>query len=135
MTPAYLKAFRVTITVHHRPQTTDLRIVWTDLRFELRMKYAWYFRYRAALLQVQYPKSRIDLHFSEIDPSQKIVKDAIATQIRAKRITLGKYRNKLQLAREHWSSIFPIDEDPLYIRAAAKVARLASELESLESQL
>lgn len=31
-------------------------IKWSGLRFELLIKYRWYFNYRAALLQIQYPK-------------------------------------------------------------------------------
>ena len=29
---------------------------WSGLKWELRIKYDWYFKYRAALLQIKYPR-------------------------------------------------------------------------------
>ena len=36
-------------------------IKWSDLPFSVRNKWDWYFKYRAALLQVKYPKYYVQM--------------------------------------------------------------------------
>lgn len=41
----------------------------------------------------------------------------------------------LKKARQHWNSIFPIEEDQLYIKAVAKIEQKKVDLEQLEKEL
>lgn len=101
---------------------------WSGLRFDLRMKYDWYFKYRAALLQVKYPKFQIDVFWGNEPAQGKTLEQIQQGRIRAKKAKITEIKNKLQRAKENWSCLFPIEEDVIYRKAVAKVNRLELEL-------
>jgi hypothetical protein len=73
-------------------------IQWSGLRWELRQKYDWYFKYRAALLQVKYPKHIVEC-VSGNEPAQgKTLKALREDKLRAKRSKITQFKNKLQQA-------------------------------------
>ena len=49
-----------TIKVLNEKHEIIEHLKWDDLRWEVRIKYNWYFKYRAALLQVKYPKFKVE---------------------------------------------------------------------------
>lgn len=104
---------------------------WTQLRWELRTKYDWYFRYRAALLQVQYPKFLIDTAWGNETPDDKAREQLLKNMLRAKKAKITGLRNKLHKAREEWNSFLPVEEDPVYLKCLAKVERLEAEFKSM----
>lgn len=107
---------------------------WSDLRFELRMKYDWYFKYRAALLQVKYPKYEVNTLWGQENASERTSLQIMDARIRSKKSKICEHKNKLEKARSLWRTyIFPIEEDPLYQKAVEKIARLENELTELES--
>lgn len=106
---------------------------WSDLRFELRMKYDWYFKYRAALLQVKYPKYEVNTFWGQEKPSERTFGQIMDARIRSKKSKICEYKNKLEKAKASWSYIFPIEDDPLFQKAVDKIARLEKELTELES--
>lgn len=106
---------------------------WQDLRFELRMKYDWYFKYRAALLQVKYPKFEVNTLWGQENASERTSLQIMDARIRSKKSKICEYKNKLEKAKATWSYIFPIEEDTLFQKAVDKIARLEKELTELES--
>jgi hypothetical protein len=106
---------------------------WEQLRWEVRQKYDWYFKYRAALAQVNHPKCYVEVCWGVQDPDVKTAEQLLANKIVAKQRTLTKYKNLLKKSEETWSSMFPIQEDPIYQKAAAKVDRLYTELLELKN--
>src|SRR5690606_1187671 len=80
---------------------------WSGLRFDLRMKYDWYFKYRAALLQVKYPKFQIDVFWGNEPAQGKTLEQIRESKIRAKKAKITEIKNKLQKAKDNWSSLFP----------------------------
>ena len=71
METTYTRVHWVKIRAAEKQGDCDNKIVltWKQLPFELRMKYDWYFKYRAALLQVQNPKWYVVLTFGSEAPN------------------------------------------------------------------
>jgi hypothetical protein len=114
-----------------RPDDMIDNLRWDNLSFELRLKYDWYFKYRAALLQVKYPKARIEFRFGHQDAEGKSLDHIKANRITAKKRKITELINKLEKDKKSWAKIFPIEEDILYKKASAKVERLEQELQDL----
>lgn len=104
---------------------------WSGLKWELRLKYNWYFKYRAALIQVKYPKFEVQIFMGNEPAQGKTLQQLEQSKIKSKKAKITEYKNKLQKAKESWSSFFPIEEDELYKKAANKINRLELELISL----
>lgn len=123
----------VIIKVHTKQGGNLLQLHrWEDLRFELRTKYDWYFRYRAALAQVQHPRAYVDFRWGLSPASPKTEVQILKNRIRAKRAKITGYKNKLQRIAAEWDSIFPIEEDMPYQRTVCKINELERELQKME---
>jgi len=104
---------------------------WSNMKWQLRVKYDWYFKYRAALLQVKYPKYLVDLIIGNEPAKGKALEQIKADKLRAKKAKLTKYKNNLEKAKQSWASIFPIEEDQLYQKAVEKIKSLEFELNNM----
>lgn len=104
---------------------------WSGLKWELRLKYDWYFKYRAALLQVKYPKFEVQTFWGNEPAKGKTLEDIRKNKIRAKKSKITEYKNKLKKAEASWSSLFPIEDDIDYQKAVKKIERLESELQCI----
>lgn len=104
---------------------------WSGLRFDLRMKYDWYFKYRAALVQVKYPKFQVDVFWGNEPAQGKTLEQIQQGRIRAKKGKVNEIKNKLEKARLNWCSLFPIEDDPTYQRAIEKLRVVEKELTEL----
>lgn len=102
---------------------------WSGMKWDLRLKYDWYFKYRAALLQVKYPKFDIQIYWGNEPATGKTLEEIRQTKIRAKKSKITESKNKLQRAKDNWSSLFPIEDDTDYQRAVQKINRLEFELQ------
>lgn len=111
------------------------RLYWNDMRLDTRNRYGWYFNYRAALLQVKYPKYRIEYHWGNEPAVGKSKIEYIKSRISAKKRTISKYNNIINNARANWNELFPIEEHELYIKGIAKIERLKNELIEIETEL
>jgi hypothetical protein len=71
METTYTRVHWVKIYAAEKQGQCDNKIVllWQQLPFELRTKYDWYFKYRAALLQVQYPRWYVTMTFGSEAPN------------------------------------------------------------------
>ena len=104
---------------------------WSGLKWKLRLKYDWYFKYRAALLQVKYPKFEVQTYWGNEPATGKTLEEIRNAKIRAKKSKITEYKNKLEKATTTWSSLFPIEDDIDYQRAVEKINRLEFELMSI----
>lgn len=104
--------------------------IWDNMPFEMANKWNWYFKYIAALLQVKYPKFKVELTpGSEIAEPDSIIAERHATnKIRAKKAKITEIENKIKLARENWNDLFPIYDHPSYKKAVEKLNTLKNEL-------
>lgn len=116
-------------------------IKWKDLRWELRTKYSWYFKYRAALAQVQHPKDHVEFVWDHETPSAKSLQDILQNKISAKQGQVTKWTNIIEKQRIHWKEFYSaelfqpnLDDDPKFKEIKAKLSRLIIELNELKFQ-
>jgi hypothetical protein len=110
-------------------------IKWEGLPWPVRCKWDWYFKYRAALLQIKYPKYHIEKSWGNIPATGKTLKQILEGKIASKKGQLTKFKSLLYQAKVNWNQIFPIDEEPDYKKAVAKIERLEKEYQELIDQL
>jgi hypothetical protein len=108
---------------------------WDNLRFDLAVKYKWYFEYRTALLRVKYPKNCIVANPIFCEMTKKGTLDNIKSSLANARKNYTKNQNLLNKAVENWNSLFPIVDDVNYKKAFSKVQLLKSKVLELEIQL
>lgn len=111
--------------------------LWKDLRFDIRMKYNWYFKYRAALLRVKYPKFYIDQRWgkeeiNEMSPKQQIEYRDKRRKIAVKR-KITRFRNAITVYEtEEKLKLIPDFNNPKYLRTIEKLKEYENELLQLE---
>jgi hypothetical protein len=125
-------AFYFVIRVHpkHSGDVIDY-LEWHNMPFPIRMKYDWYFKYRAALLQIKYPKCEIESVWGSEEATGQTAENLRRNKQIASKRKISTFKNKLELAKKEWNSLFPIENDDLYKRAVAKIEKLELEYKSL----
>ena len=107
---------------------------WTGLRFHNFNKYRWYFRYRAALLQVKYPMQYVELRNSDYDyvPTREILLKRKRDLVIAQKGLYTKATNRLNDYKNNWVSLFPIEDDLLYRKAITKIGYIQTKVLELQ---
>lgn len=104
--------------------------VFDDMLWDVRLKWDWYFKYRAALYQVQNPKAVIEVSWGNYPASsKKSIEQITKNKLIAKKRKLSTYINKLDAYKSSWNSLFEIDQDPIYNLALKKIEKIKNELE------
>jgi hypothetical protein len=116
--------------INQKRETVEF-LSWSGLKWELRLKYDWYFKYRAALLQVKYPRFEVQTYWGNEPATGKTLEEIRQGKIRSKKSKITEYKNKLKKAESNWVSLFPIEDDISYQKAVEKINRLEFELRSL----
>lgn len=149
------EVFYVVIDVRNH-ETDPLPIegyMWDNMSFSVRTKWNWYFRYRAALLQVKYPKLPVSFRWGHRMPDDpNAVKLSLERRIRAKKAKITEMKNKIIAAENHfkeWMIEFdkenegllikkdppkPVQETDFYKWAMAKIERLEQELIDMQKE-
>lgn len=110
-------------------------IVWKDLPWATRTKFNWYFKYRAALITVKNPRYKVEMfwgNYLAISKEAKEAKDR-RNKIAGKKATITKWKNKVELYKNNYTEIFPIETDKRYLSATCRIAREEAELKQLEN--
>ena len=123
--------FQIQVKLRHGTPGVEY-LVWSNLRWELRCKYDWYFKYRAALLQVKYPKHTVVTSWGHVPAVGKTLVQIVKGKVSSKKGKLTGFYNKLNKYKATWSSMFPIEDDLPYIKALEKIKRTEFELLELE---
>ncbi|UJP63972.1 hypothetical protein [Mongoliitalea daihaiensis] len=100
---------------------------WQELRWHTRCSFDWYFKYRAALLQIKYPRYEVDMRWGN-NSKPKSEFEKLQDKITGKKATITKYKNLLKKAEDSWTDLFPITTNPDYNKAVEKIKRLEFEL-------
>ncbi len=142
------KVFYFAIKAHskYRALPPDEFYLWEDANPERFFRWMWYFKYRAALLTVKYPRGTIIVDQGSRQPKCEEEVNFIAitklrNRVRAKKGKITEYRNKIKQFEEGWkerypiAGLVPIDNDEGYNNAREKVFRLQGELLSMEHEL
>lgn len=133
------KAWGVKIVLHHSTghcAQRDTVYYNKGFRFQCFMKWKWYFRYRAALFQVQNPKWCVELVTFDYEMKstnmqiEKRRKDIIAA--RRRKLTIAK--NRLAEYKNTYKGLFPLSEDPDYIKSLQIVTNYEARLNEAEDE-
>ncbi len=109
---------------------------WTDVDINRFVRWKWYFRYRAALLQTQHPKMYVEIDHTPIKTkSQKDLVDTLKRRVSARKSQISKWENLMKKAEKNWNQLFPIHEDPNYKKAIAKIEYNQGELNQVLKEL
>ena len=97
------RAFWVTIKVYGGKYPTDqiLEIYSWKGPWHVRKKWNWYFKYRAALFQVQNPKNLVEFFCGSKEPDLRTKRDFI---IKAER-KIEKYRTELEILEDELNNL------------------------------
>lgn len=137
------RVFWVTVTALNK-DTRDIVafLKWDELPWEVRKKWDWYFKYRTALLQVKHPRYEVTMAWGSglpKDPNQRSIIHKKKLSAKQRNITknenmLIRNRDHMELCRNNWTELFPIEEDPKWQEAVcilnnleAKIIRLKNE--------
>lgn len=132
---AYTNVYWYKITVKPKQSMDPIEVlIWQDLPFDIRNKYTWYFNYRAALLQVKYPKYIVECNWGSEKANKKVLHQSLKNRIIKRKAQITELTNKLVKAKIHWNSLFAIEDDLLYKQAVAKINKLKFELQALEQE-
>ena len=108
---------------------------WFFFNDKLCKRWRWYFKYRAALLQVKYPKYDVELKFSTSDLQSKEQElNLLERRIIAKKRKVTEVQNKINLFKKNYSELFSIDENHIFLKLKQIENKKIEELSLLESQ-
>ena len=118
---------------------------WDNLRFDTRIKYDWYFTYRAALLQVKYPKYLVNCKWGHEPATAKTLEQLKARKVTNLKSRITKYKNRLEDYKQQFEqykksyrALFPMVNEDLYKHfvtnievAEARILKLETEFQEL----
>lgn len=111
------------------PSGTQLYFLkWDNLRWDLRLKYDWYFKYRAALLQVKYPRATVDCYWGNDSATGKTRQQLLRAKITNKKGRITSYKNKIERIRSNWDGLFEPEVLPMFNKLVDKLAEMEDEL-------
>jgi hypothetical protein len=106
-------------------------LLWRDLPSSVRIKYDWYFKYRTALFQVQYPRHYVEMFCGNEEAQGKQLH---FHKLNSAKREVTKWQNILSRIVENHSGMFPVEDDPYYKKAHAKLQLKQIALNNLLSQ-
>lgn len=110
------------------------RMSWDNLRRDQTKRWGWYFRLRGAMLQVKYPRHRIEHVHGFVNPELNELQ-RIRNKIIARKRKITEMKNKMKAIENTWNELFPIEEHPIYKKIQEKFSRLNRELDELHSEM
>jgi hypothetical protein len=107
-----------------------------DMTGSFKIKWMWYFNYRAALYQVKNPRAVIVIDHGIYDhvPKEEFLAKILRDKIRNRKGKITEWEGKVKRFKENWNSLFPIEENPSYKSALARIERAKQEKENLEAE-
>lgn len=99
-------------------------------------RWEWFFKYRAALLQVEYPKAFVEIQsgsYKYVLPSEE-QRSLLENRIRSAKGKVTELERKMHNAASHWNEIFPIEQHPLWVNLVEKKKRYEAQLIELENE-
>lgn len=131
----------VKIVVFDKRRVKVYSLIWKGLIWELRIKYDWYFKYRAALCQVKNPKCEVQFTWGNEPATGKTLEEITRTKRIVHKAKITKSKNKLSEFisqfdeyKSKYCGLFPIetqDEYKIYVSsielAEAKIKKLENE--------
>jgi len=109
---------------------------WNFLSDKIIKKWDWYFKYRAALLQIKYPKYDIEIKRETVDVKTKEQKQHLLQgKISSKKRKVTEFSNKMKNMKIKHTGLFPVEDDPEYISYQQTLEKKQNELNKLNTEL
>lgn len=113
------KLFAIKIVTGSQRALAETVYFRNDLPMNLRIKYDWYFKYREALIIIKNPKNYTELSFVAYDAPKETIEQIelkrSKDKLKAAKAKVTKIENRMNLFKSEYNSLFPIQEDPIYI--------------------
>lgn len=121
---------------NYRTSSPEVAFFYTGLRWELRLKYTWFFRYRAALLQVQNPKRHVETSYFQYkyEGAKEARLKRLKNKLRAAKSKHTQWSKKLNLHLCQSLSMWP-EDDPIFQKAKTRVQQKKELIEILEQKI
>lgn len=100
-------------------------------------KWMWFFRYKAALYQVQNPRHYVELFttsYEYVPPKDELIK-RLTNKITGCKREITKWNNVLRLAKERWDELFPIEEEEAWKKVVKKLEHQECQLRNYQLEL
>lgn len=122
------------------PEGSDRKVEkeWIGLRFELLMKYQWFFRRVAAINQLEHPRRVFGFEINRYESQEQAAASAkklLANKIVSAKAIITKCENELANLRASWNEIFPLEQHPKWQATEKKMNEKRSQLAMMERQL
>lgn len=130
-------AYQFIIFKGNAGEELKVMIKWTDMPFDIYHRWMWYFRYRAALYQVQEPKAYITTMYGvQKDNVKKTTADKfLKNKIVKAKANISRFENKLTRFRNSYSELFPIEEHETFIELNIRIDGYKTRLSLLQKEL
>ena len=134
------KRFGCKILLHkcsHVAADPTLLKYFSGFKFEQYNRWRWFFRYLTARYQVENPRLMVELREFSFDyiPTDEEKRNRIKNKLRSAKAKVTEWSNKLEAYKASYNSIFPVEDDILFQKAAAKVLQKKIEVEQYEKEL
>ena len=127
------------IHIHNSSNPWADRVLWRSwegLRFDQMQRWSWFFRYMAALAQIQHPRMCVDHSWGSVKVSTHEAQIHLAAlSVAARRGMLTKHLDKVEAFKRKHSTLFPYDQHELWPQVLLKECRLRQELAEAEERL
>lgn len=138
--PVKIFYYRIRLYPKYRALDPTVWLEWKDNNPKRFFRWLWYFKYRAALVQISCPKGEVIVEQGSYLPkSEKEQFEAkvqkLKNRISAKKGKITQWRNKISDFENSWNQLFPITEDKSYMKAKEKFFRLQGEYQQLTEEM
>jgi len=111
-------------------------LYWGNLPFKIYYRWFWYFKYRAALYQVKYPRavvtSTYGMQKGNVNPHCK--KKFLENKIVAAKRNITMYENRIKKFGESYNELFPMDEHDNFKELKRRLENSKKRLEDLKTE-
>lgn len=96
-------------------------------------RWRWYFRYRAALFQIKYPKYFVEYASFKYDITPEKEIEDLKNRLISRKRKLTNLKNKFKIIVDNWSEIFPIEDDIRYKNTVKKLDEIEAEIIEMQN--
>jgi hypothetical protein len=110
---------------------------WDGLPYQVRLRWDWFFRYKAARFQVEHPRWCIELSHGRIDhimTDEEAAAKALADKLQAAKARVTRIERQRDAYQEQYAGrhLFPIWEDAIYQKLSKKLIEAKQKLKFLD---
>jgi len=138
--------FRINVFQNGRAAGITDTVLWEDKDLQRFMRWRWFMNYRAALFQVTYPRSIVEIKHGNrkeltAEEKQEILETRLKNRIIARKRKITEWRNKLDKFKSVWDDKYslelfkpPYSSDPNYGKVMDKIRSSKRQLIELQEE-